>query len=109
MSWRPIEKRVKGSVVVEVNELPLPVPKYSFKIGTAKLDDNGQVIEVLPFLNVYNVHDAADLLRDVGSKYADIRESKQEEMDANQRFVDEYHEHDGPLLPPTDVSKKNTR
>jgi len=87
--WRPIEKKLKGNVVVEVNELPLPVPKYSFKIGTARIDDNGQIIDIQPFLSVYNVHDAADLLREIGDKYAAIRESKQDAMDSRQRFTDE--------------------
>jgi hypothetical protein len=87
--WRPVEKRLKGNIVIEVNELPLQVPKYSFKIGTAKVDPNGQIIEIQPFLSVYNVHEAADLLREVGDKYLAIREEKQDEMDKNQRFSDE--------------------
>lgn len=97
--WRPIEKKLKGSVVVEVNELPLPVPKYSFKIGTAKIDDNGQIIDIQPFLSVYNVHDAADLLREIGDKYLSIRESKQDEMDSRQRFTDEDDHPVGDLKP----------
>jgi len=97
--WRPIEKKLKGSVVVEVNELPLPVPKYSFKIGTAKIDDNGQIIDIQPFLNVYNVHDAADLLREIGEKYLSIRESKQDEMDSRQRFTDEDDHPVGDIKP----------
>lgn len=89
MAWRPVEKRLQGNVVVEVNELPLPVPKYSFKIGTAKVDDNGQIIDIQPFLNVYNVHDAADLLRAVGDKYIAVRDEKEDEMNKRQRFADE--------------------
>jgi len=87
--WRPVEKRLRGSVVVEVNELPLPVPKYSFKLGTAREDENGQIIDIQPFLSVYNVHDAADLLREVGDKYLAIGEEKQDEIDKRQRFPDE--------------------
>ena len=101
--WRPVEKKLKGNVVVEVNELPLPVPKYSFKVGTAKIDDNGQIIDILPFLSVYNIHDAADLLRDIGDKYIAVREAKQDEMDLRQRFVDED---DGP---PDNAKLRRTR
>ncbi len=82
LSWRPVERRLgANNAVVEVNELPLPIPRYSFKIGTAKLDDNGQIIDIQPFLNPHNVIDAADLLRMVGEKYIEIREGQEDDAD----------------------------
>jgi hypothetical protein len=102
--WRPIERKLKGNVVVEVTELPLPVPKYSFKIGTAKIDDNGQIIDIQPFLSIYNVHDAADLLRSVGDKYLERRETRQDEMDTRQRFTDE-----DPFTPTVTPNVRRTR
>lgn len=80
-SWRPIERRVSGNVVVEVNELPLSVPKYSFKVGSVVTDDSGQILEVKPYLNIYNVSDAVRLLGEMSEKYLSLREDKQREYD----------------------------
>jgi hypothetical protein len=106
-AWRPVEKKVRGNVVCEVNELPLQVPKYSFKLGTVKFDENGQIIEVNPYLNIYNVSDAAELLREIGDKYLAVREERQRDFDSREdRFDDEspMDDNDGP-----DVSMRRNK
>ena len=79
--WRPRERKVRGTAVIEVNELPLRVPKFSFKASTARVDDNGQVIETIPFLSQHNVEDGIILLQELADKYAKIRAEKQREYD----------------------------
>lgn len=93
-TWRAVEKRVRNGVVVEVNELPLPVPKYSFVVSTAKTDEGGQIITTNRHVPLHLVDDALDLLRDMQDKYAAIRESKQQEFDARKAHMSDNDEHD---------------
>lgn len=80
-TWRAIEKRVRNSVVVEVNELPLPVPKYSCALSAARTDDNGQVIDMNRHLPMHAIPAAIEILQEIYAKYTAIRASKQEEFD----------------------------
>lgn len=80
--WRIVERRVNGDAGVIVSELPLPVPRYSFRVGTAKFDDEKQEMYVTPYLTVFNVDDACDLLREVSDKYIEKREKMKDELDA---------------------------
>jgi hypothetical protein len=80
-TWRAVEKRVKNGVVVEVNELPLPVPKYSFVVSTAKTDDGGQIINTNRHIPLHLTDTAVNLLLEMQEKYASLRALKQEEFD----------------------------
>lgn len=92
-TWRAVEKRVRSGVVVEVNELPLPVPKYSCAISAARTDSNGQVIDVNPNLPMYAIPAAIELLQEVYAKYTDLRATKQEEFDARRaERTNDYNE-----------------
>ena len=80
--WSIVERRVNGDAGVIVSELPLPVPRYSFRVGTAKFDDEKKEMYVTPYLTVFNVDDACALLREVSDKYIEKREALKDALDA---------------------------
>lgn len=80
-TWRAVERRVRSNVVVEVNELPLPVPKYSCALSAARIDDNGQVIDMNRHLPMHAIPAAIEILQEIYAKYTEIRAEKQEEFD----------------------------
>jgi hypothetical protein len=59
------------------------VPRYSFKVGTAQYDEQTQTPKIGPYLTVYNVQDAAILLKELGDKYVALREQKAAEVGLN--------------------------
>lgn len=77
--WRPIDTRVRGQAAVQVSELPLPVPRYSFRVGTAHLSEDE--VQIKSHLTVFNYEDAAQLLLEVGRKYKALREEDIEERE----------------------------
>lgn len=79
--WRVIETRVKGTAAVQVSELPLRVPRYSFRVGSAQHDDKSGEMRIGPRLTVFNVQEATELLAELGKIYVDLRESKIEELE----------------------------
>jgi hypothetical protein len=88
--WRVIDTRVKENAAVQVSELPLKVPRYSFRAGTAQFDKDTNEVRIGSRLTVFNVLEAADLLREVGEKYVQLREDKIEEYeDAKRRWQQE--------------------
>lgn len=99
-TWRAVEKRVKNGVVVEVNELPLPIPKYSFVVSSAKTDDGGQIININRHIPLHMMDEAIDLLHEMQEKYAALRAAKQEEYDARRTHMrsDDEEEEEEPGL-----------
>lgn len=81
--WTACETRVRNTAVVQVTALPLRVPRYSFKVGTAQYDEQTQTPKIGPYLTVYNVQDAAILLKELGDKYVALREQKATEAGLN--------------------------
>jgi hypothetical protein len=82
VAWRIIETRVKGTAAVQVSELPLKVPRYSFRVGSAQIDEQGGGdMRIGPRLTIFNVQDATELLEELSKKYVDLRESKIEELE----------------------------
>jgi hypothetical protein len=93
-TWRAVEKRVRSSVVVEVNELPLPVPKYSCALSAARTDDNGQVIDMNRHLPMQSIPAAIEILQEIYDKYMALRASKQEEFDIRRSERDDDDDSD---------------
>jgi len=80
--WRIVDRRIRGDAGLVVSELPLPVPRYSFKVGTAKFDDRTGEMYLTPYLTVFNAGDACTLLQEVSDEYTRKREAVKEEIDA---------------------------
>jgi hypothetical protein len=89
-TWRAVERRLRGHVVVEVNELPLSVPKYSCSLSAARIDDNGQVIDMNRHLPMHAIPGAIEILQEIYAKYTEIRAVKQEEFDIYRAGRAEY-------------------
>jgi len=88
--WQIIDTVVKGDAAIEISELPLNVPRYSFRIGTAYFPENEEdAVKVGPRLTIFNVQDAVELLSEAATKYLDIREDRINELeDRKQRMRD---------------------
>jgi len=80
--WKVVQTEVRDNAAVQVSELPLKVPRYSFKVGTAQLDEETGDMRIGNRLTVFNVLDAAELLAELGKKYVDKREARIEEIEA---------------------------
>lgn len=80
-----LERRVRGQAFVDIFILPLPVPRYSFKIGSARVvrdADGAQQVMVIPFLSKFSYVDAAQLLLDVGHEFEGRRDDAKAEASA---------------------------
>lgn len=80
--WKILETKVRGSAAVQISVLPLRVPRYSFRVGSAQFDDQSGDVRLGPFVTIFNYEDAAELLKELGKKYSDMRESRIEEVEA---------------------------
>lgn len=89
VKWRVKERKTKGNIVVEVNERPLRVPQFSVQTGTARIDENGQVLDMVPFISIYGIPDLIASLQEVYDKYLAIRESMAREKENEFR---RYHD-----------------
>lgn len=77
IKYKFLERKVRGQAYVDVHVLPLPVPRYSFKVGALRVtrDENGQdIVREGPWLNSFSFEDAASLLMEVGSEYEEKRD-----------------------------------
>lgn len=74
--WRVIEVRVRDQVAVEISELPLPIPRYTFRLGTAHFDPETKTTKVGTRLTTFNAEDGAELLMEVYKEYNQLREEK---------------------------------
>lgn len=83
--WRVIERRVRGDAGIIVSELPLPVPRYSFKVGTAKVNPETKELFVTSYLTLFNTQDACDLLDEMTDKYVRQREDIKDELEETRR------------------------
>lgn len=88
--WQIIDTVVKGDAAIEISELPLNVPRYSFRVGTAYFPEHeDDPVKVGPRLTIFNVQDAVELLSEVATKYWDLREARINELeDRKQRMRD---------------------
>lgn len=80
-----LERRVRGQAFVDIFVLPLPVPRYSFKVGSARVVHDGdgvQQVMVIPFLSKFSYEDAAQLLLSVGDEFEKRRDSAKAEASA---------------------------
>ena len=80
--WLVVETKVKDNVAVQVSELPLRVPRYSFKLGTAQFNEDTGEMQIGSRLTVFNVVAAAELLTEIGKKYVDKRADRINEIEA---------------------------
>lgn len=95
--WRVIETQVKENAGVEVSMLPLPVPRFSFRVGTAHYpQEEGGEIKVSSRLTNFNVQDAIDLLEEVSAKYIQIREDAIDEIEERKRVARQNAQREAP-------------
>ena len=92
--WKVIETQVRDNAAVQVSELPLKIPRYSFKVGTAQFDEETGDMRISNRLSVFNVIDAAELLATLGRKYVDMREDRIEEIEAKKARWREQQDRD---------------
>jgi hypothetical protein len=79
--WKILETKVKGTAAVQVSVLPLRVPRYSFRVGTAQFDEAAGSVRLGAFVTTFNYEDAVELLKDLGKKYTALREAKIDEVE----------------------------
>jgi hypothetical protein len=79
--WKIVETKVKDDAAVQVSELPLKIPRYSFKVGTAQLDEETGDMRIGSRLTVFNVEDAAVLLTALADKYVKKRKARIKEIE----------------------------
>jgi hypothetical protein len=73
-----LERRVRGQACVDIFMLPLPVPRYSFKVSSARVTqdaDGEKRVTVIPFLSAFSYVDAAQLLLEVGHEFEGRRDT----------------------------------
>ena len=99
VSWKILETKVKGTAAVQVSVLPLRVPRYSFRVGAAVLDEQSNTMHLSPFVTIFNFEDAADLLRELGKKYSNIREARIDEVEEKKEQWQKANAVDAELLP----------
>jgi hypothetical protein len=79
--WEVVELIVRDQAAVEVSMLPLPIPRFTFRVGTAHFDPDTKMTRVGPRLTTFNAEDGAELLTEVYKKYNLIREEKIQELE----------------------------
>jgi len=94
-TWEVVEIILKGTAGVIISKLDLDIPRFSFRVGTAKFLEEGEPPHIIPWLNVHNVLDAAELLAEAEDKYVKIRQVKIRETRVKQQG---QQEQDGPLI-----------
>lgn len=75
--WTQVEQRVLHKAIAQVSVLHVPhgAPRYSIRVGTARVTESGQVI-LSNHISIYDAIDAATLLADLGDKYVDKRRTE---------------------------------
>lgn len=79
--WHVVETKIQDNAVVQVSELSLKVPRFSFKVGTAQLDEETDEMRIGNRLTIFNVEDAAELLTALAKKYVKKRADRIEELE----------------------------
>jgi hypothetical protein len=76
-TWRVVDQRVlhKAMAQVSVLEVPHGAPRYSIRVGTARITDAGDVL-LSNHISIYDAEDAAALLSDFGEKYRHVRSTQ---------------------------------
>jgi len=92
--WKVVEIMTKGTAGVVISKMDLEVPRFSFRVGTAKFMEEGGSPHVTPWLNTYNALDGAELVAVAEEKYGRIREAKLRQVKKRQ----EEREQEGPLI-----------
>ena len=71
-----LERRVRGQACVDIFVLALPIPRYSFKVSSARVtyDSSGEKMgTTIPFLSTFSFEDASVLLLEVGKEFTHKR------------------------------------
>ena len=78
LKYQFMERRVRGQAYVDVHVLPLPVPRYSYQVGSARItytETGERQIDTIPYVNAFSYRDAAELLKEIGDEFERVRES----------------------------------
>ena len=78
LKYQFMERGVRGQAYVDILVLPLPVPRYSFKVGSARItytETGERQIDTIPYVNAFSYRDAAELLKEIGDEFERVRES----------------------------------
>jgi hypothetical protein len=89
--WAVVETKVEDNAVVQVSELPLKVPRYTFRVGTAQWDEDTGEMRIGNRLTIFNVEDAAVLLTALSEKYVKKRQDKVDEIEKKKAQWREQH------------------
>lgn len=81
VQWKILRTEVRGNAAVQVSELPLKVPRFSFRVGTPQYDEVTGQVRISPNLTIFNVMEAAELLKELGEEYVSKREEKIEHFE----------------------------
>ena len=81
VEWQIIETKFKDNAVVQVSKLPLKIPRYSFKVGTAQFDDDTGELRIGTRLTNFNVEEAALMLTNLAKKYVGRRDARIAEVE----------------------------
>ena len=85
--WRVVETKEQDGAAVQVSELPLRIPRYSFRVGSSNFEDGA--LRIGNHLTSFNAESGALLLAELGEKYRLKREAKKKEVeDAKQAWID---------------------
>lgn len=82
LKYEFLERRVREQAFVDIYVLRLPVPRYSFRVGSAKIAYNGdgeKQVTPIPFLNMFSYKDASALLLEIGEEFAKKRVAEKAE------------------------------
>ncbi len=110
--WRIKEKKKAGRTCIEVNERPVPVPQYSVCLGTAREDENGQIIDVSKYISIYDIDDLIEGLVAIRDKYKAIRENRAREFGMHHRHIEDHEidydaiDHDNEPLPAAGMRRR---
>lgn len=85
--WRVVETKEQDGAAVQVSELPLRIPRYSFRVGSSNFEDGA--LRIGTHLTSFNAESGALLLAELGEKYRLKREAKKQEIEsAKQEWLD---------------------
>ena len=56
VQWRVLDTYVRGNAAIQVSELPLKVPRFSFRVGTPQYDETTGQVRISPNLTVFKMN-----------------------------------------------------
>ena len=75
LKYQFMERRVRGQAYVDIHVLPLPVPRYSYKVGSARItytETGERQIDTIPYVNAFSYRDASELLKEIGDEFGEF-------------------------------------